>query len=58
VKAQQIRLADVFIIGPLMVWGGMQLRDQYPAGGNALALLGVGTVWYNGRNYLRLRSGK
>lgn len=54
-KTQEIRLADVFAIGPLMVWGGMKLRDEYPMQGGALALLGVATVLYNGRNYLRLR---
>ena len=56
-KTQNIRLADVFAIGPLMVWGGMKLREDNPLLGPALAALGVATVWYNGRNYLRVRSG-
>ena len=50
-KPQSVRLADVFVIGPLMWWGGMQLRDEYPTQGSLLALLGVGTVIYNGRNW-------
>lgn len=54
-KPQSVRLADVFIIGPLMVWGGMQLREQYPGAGSLLALLGVATVLYNGDNYLKMR---
>lgn len=50
-KTQAIRLADVFVIGPLMMWGGMQLRGKHPRRGNLLALLGAGTVVYNGRNW-------
>ena len=56
-KAQPVRLADVFIIGPLMVWGGLSLAKKHPRRGGALALMGVGTVLYNGNNYLKLRSG-
>lgn len=52
VKAQPIRLLDVVFIGPLMVWGGYALdRGGHPVAGSALALLGLGTVIYNARNY-------
>lgn len=54
-KPQSVRLADVFIIGPLMVWGGLQLPPKHRVAGGALALLGVATVLYNGRNYLLAR---
>ena len=47
--------ADVFVIGPLMFWGGMKLRGKHPKRGTMLALLGGATILYNGRNYLRLR---
>ncbi len=57
-KTQEIRLADVFVIGPLMVWGGMKTRGKNPRLGNMLALMGAATVLYNGRNYLRLRRKK
>jgi len=54
-KSQTVRLADVFFIGPLMTYGGWRLKDAQPIWGWTLALLGVGTVIYNGRNYLILR---
>lgn len=55
-KTQDIRIADVLVIGPLMVWGGMKLRDEYPAQGVLLALFGVGTVIYNADNYFKRRA--
>lgn len=54
-KTQWIRLADVFFIGPLMVWGGWKLRQAYPIWGYTLAALGAGTVAYNGHNYLKAK---
>jgi hypothetical protein len=54
-KAQTVRLGDVFLLGPLMIWGGIQLRDQYPYRGGWLAVAGAATIFYNGYNYLRLR---
>lgn len=57
IKAQRIRLLDVFLIGPMMVWGGKALGDQgHSVAGPLLAILGVATVVYNGRNYVRVRS--
>ena len=53
-KPQIVRIADVVAIGPLMVWGGMKLRARYPVAGPLLALLGVGTVLYNARNYAKV----
>ena len=55
VKTQGIRVADVVFIGPLMLWGGLALRDRYPLRGTALAVLGLTTVCYNARNYQRVR---
>lgn len=57
-KAQWIRLADVFAIGPLMVWGGWEWRKTRPWLGFTLALLGISTVVYNGHNYLIARRVK
>lgn len=51
-KPQAVRLADVFIIGPLMLWGGLKLREDYPTAGPLLAFLGAATVFYNGRNWV------
>jgi hypothetical protein len=56
VKTQNIRIADVVFIGPLMIWGGLQLRDAHPVRGTALALLGVSTILYNARNYHQVQT--
>lgn len=55
-KAQTVRLADVFFIGPLMTWGGYKLLREYRLPGVALGALGILTVLYNGSNYLRVES--
>lgn len=51
-KSQTVRLADVIIVGPLMIWGGIELSDEHPFLGTLLGALGVATILYNGRNYL------
>ena len=52
VKSQRVRLLDVFVIGPLMIWGGYALHDAGRSmSGPALALFGLSTIIYNGRNY-------
>ena len=51
-KSQGVRILDIVLVGPMMVWGGEKLRKDYPTAGVVLALLGVATVLYNGRNYL------
>ena len=50
-----MRLLDVFAIGPLMALGGWRLRDEYPLLGTLLGVLGISTIVYNGRNYLRIK---
>lgn len=54
-KPQSVRLLDVFAIGPLMVWGGVQTSRRSPVLGATLAVMGVLTVVYNGQNYLKAR---
>lgn len=53
-KTQEVRLADVFFVGPVMVLGGRKLVDREPLLGHTLTVLGLLTIWYNGRNYLRV----
>lgn len=51
-KPQTIRLADVLLIGPLMIWGGIHSRKRNVLAGSLLAFLGVSTIFYNAENYL------
>jgi len=53
-KAQTVRLLDVFVIGPVMIWAGWKLTEQYPARGQFLAVSGAATIFYNGYNYLQV----
>lgn len=59
VKAQWVRLLDVVAIGPLMTYSGLHLRDAGEEKlGNVLAVLGVLTVLYNGRNLFRVERAR
>jgi len=48
---QLIRLADVFIIAPIII-GASDNENLSPGNRNALAIIGVGTLLYNGFNLL------
>lgn len=48
---QVIRVADVLLIGPLMMAGGAIARQQNTSLGNMLMLFGVTTTVYNARRY-------
>lgn len=51
-KSQNVRLFDIFILGPLMIYAGV----KYPHPVNKIvALAGVGTIIYNLNNYLANR---
>jgi hypothetical protein len=53
-KAQWIRAADVIVVGPLMIAGGIALhRNVHPLAGWALGVLGLGTILLNGYNFVR-----
>lgn len=52
-KTQAVRLFDVFVLGPFMVWASGRL--DAPAGARAFLLLsGVATIVFNGLNFLRI----
>ena len=53
-KSQTIRLVDVFVLGPFMVWAG--LRAMPRGTGAVMAAAGVATIIFNGRNYLEIRA--
>lgn len=61
-KAQEIRLLDVWALGPVMIYAAtldrrrrsLEAAEDWPAYYARLALAGAGaaTITYNGRNYL------
>ncbi len=51
-KTQQVRLLDVFVLGPFMVWYANQTPQMNPLARSALTLAGIATIVYNGLNYL------
>jgi len=50
-KHQTIRLVDVFLIGPLMIYTGSQNKFSKIVN-LSLMFFGAATILYNGRNYL------
>lgn len=52
-KTQMIRLLDVFVIGPLMIYTG--LRTNKPLLRNSMFVLGLATILYNGNNYIKYK---
>ena len=50
----ELRLLDVVAFGPMMIWAGSK-RDINIGGFARLVLVlgGIGTIYYNGVNYLR-----
>jgi len=52
VESQRVRLLDIAVVGPLMIWGGVKAGGW---SGAALAFFGLATMGYNARNYARVR---
>jgi hypothetical protein len=56
-KSQWVRLLDVFVLGPFMIWYALMTAGDaaaLPAGAAvALFVSGVLTIVYNGSNWLR-----
>lgn len=48
-KTQTVRLIDVFVLGPFMIWAGMQLREPWARA--AMIAAGGATMAYNWQNY-------
>ena len=61
VKSQNVRIVDVFVIGPLMLYAGLVLTRKHPTrnvlAGWLLAAFGVSTIVYNAINYQTVRKG-
>ena len=52
-KSQAVRLADVFFIAPFMMYYGFKAKGIHPLAKYTMIGLGVATLVYNGRNYLK-----
>ena len=52
-KSQNIRLLDVFFIGPFMIYIGYKAKGLTDLERYVLYGLGVATILYNGKNYLK-----
>ena len=48
-KTQNVRLVDVFVLGPFMMWAGFQLKND--AAKMAMIGSGLATIIYNWNNY-------
>lgn len=51
-KSTGLQLVDVFILGPLMIWTGVNAKQIPFWVQGAMVFFGITTVWYNGVNYL------
>ena len=50
-KTQEIRLLDVFVFGPFMIYMATKIKNSSDLEQLALVGLGIGTIVYNGINY-------
>ena len=57
-KAQEVRLLDVFALGPFMMWYAISSKDQPDWARLVLAFSGLMTSVYNGANYVRIRQAQ
>lgn len=57
-KTQAIRLVDVYLLGPFMVWAGANAKGLPAWARGALVASGLGTIVYNAQNYLSIQAGE
>jgi hypothetical protein len=57
-KSQDIRLLDVFVLGPFMIWAGYEIGKKKDLAGMVLAASGVATIAYNWKNYKAIENEK
>lgn len=55
-KSQGVRLFDVLILGPFLVWAGAKVGGLSKTERGLLVAAGIGTVIYNAKNYLELEA--
>tara|TARA_Y100001963_G_scaffold158893_1_gene260237 strand:+ start:810 stop:1019 length:210 start_codon:yes stop_codon:yes gene_type:complete len=54
-KSQFIRLLDVGVIGPVMIYGSILIPRSHPAVKAALFFFGASTVVFNWQNYQKIK---
>jgi len=54
-KSQAVRVADVLLLGPATIAAGLAPRKLPWWARVGFVVYGVGTVWYNGKNWLATR---
>ena len=54
-KPQYVRLIDVFLLGPALLYTATILSRDRPLLHLFLAVAGAGTIYYNARNYLDIQ---
>jgi hypothetical protein len=54
--AQPVRVFDVFVLGPFMVWAGAKARDLPTWARGGLIVSGIATSIFNGVHYVALQS--
>ena len=57
-KSQNIRLIDVFIISPFLIYVGNKAEGISSFERNMLYIIGVATLIYNGKNYIKNKKQK
>ena len=53
-RVQEIRLIDVFLLGPFMIWFGVTAESVPEWAVILMVVSGVLTIAYNAKNYLRV----
>lgn len=57
IKAQPVRILDVILIGPMMIW--FASNNSKPGWAKSLMyFFGITTIIYNGRNYYMIEQRK
>jgi hypothetical protein len=52
-KSQQVRLIDIFLIAPFLVYIGYKAKGINKTERSLLYVLGISTLIYNANNYLK-----
>ena len=55
-KVQLIRLVDVFVLGPTMIWFGIAATGLPQIAKDFMILSGIATIIFNGQRYLEIQT--